>query len=174
MLRLKSIPDADLDAFFYMLNDPTLAVYTGSIPHPITKEWAQGRLDEKRAKEAEGTVEDWGLYDDEELVGTAGWFTTETGRRAIGYAIHRDHRGKGFATRAARLVIERMRSGGFSGKIYADYFKDNPASGRVLEKLGFEFLIETLGEAAARKGLSPSIEMVLPAEKTTEQPSLGD
>ncbi|WP_262694309.1 GNAT family N-acetyltransferase [Kordiimonas aquimaris] len=166
MLTLRSIPDTDLDAFFHMLNDPTLAVNTGSIPYPITRAWAQERLDKKRAMEVAGTAQDWGLYDGETLVGNAGWFTAETGGREIGYAIHRDHRGKGYATQAARLVVERIRSDGYRDKIYAGYFKDNPASGRVLEKLGFEFLTETLGEAAARTEPSPSIEMVLQAEVT--------
>ncbi len=156
MLQLKPIPDSDVDAFYEMISDPSLSVNTGSIPMGVDRAWALNRLRERREEEAAGKRVDDGLYDDETLVGMAGWFYNEHDQMEIGYAIHKDHRGKGLATRAAAMVVDKLREGGYNGAIFAQYFKDNPASGRVLEKLGFEKESSTEGPSASRVGLSPA------------------
>ena len=55
----------------------------------------------------------------------------------LGYWIARQHWGQGFATEAGRAVIQIAATLGYS-RVMAMHFLDNPASGRVLEKLGFE------------------------------------
>ena len=55
----------------------------------------------------------------------------------MGYWIARQHWGKGFATEACRSLIEIARTLKLP-RLEASHFIDNPASGRVLEKLGFE------------------------------------
>ncbi|MEL6542494.1 MAG: GNAT family N-acetyltransferase [Pseudomonadota bacterium] len=55
----------------------------------------------------------------------------------LGYWIARQHWGQGFATEAGRAVLEIARTLGYA-RVMAMHFLDNPASGRVLEKLGFE------------------------------------
>jgi ribosomal-protein-alanine N-acetyltransferase len=63
------------------------------------------------------------------------------GRSAeLGYYIARDHWGRGIATEAA-LAITRVgfESFGFL-KLTSGYHADNPASGRVLAKLGFTII----------------------------------
>lgn len=54
----------------------------------------------------------------------------------IGYWIARPFWGQGFATEAGRGVIEIARLLGHR-RLSAGHFVDNPASGRVLRKLGF-------------------------------------
>jgi len=54
----------------------------------------------------------------------------------MGYWIARQHWGKGFATEACRSLIEIARTLKLP-RLEASHFIDNPASGRVLEKLGF-------------------------------------
>ena len=54
----------------------------------------------------------------------------------LGYWIAREHWGQGFATEAGRAVIEIARVLGY-GEVIASHFLDNPASGKVLEKIGF-------------------------------------
>lgn len=159
--KLKSVPDEDLEQYYTLLKDPTLSINTGTIPYPVTREWAQERLDLRRREEDAGTRVDRGLYDGDTLVGIAGWFLNERDEMEIGYAIHKDHRGKGLATTAAGMVINLLRDGGFGGPIYAQYFKDNVASGRVLEKLGFTAVRETEGISAARGGSAPAWVMRL-------------
>ncbi|WP_128892222.1 GNAT family N-acetyltransferase [Erythrobacter sp. HKB08] len=55
----------------------------------------------------------------------------------LGYWIARQHWGQGYATEAGRGVIEIARMLGHDALV-ASHFLDNPASGRVLTKLGFE------------------------------------
>lgn len=55
----------------------------------------------------------------------------------IGYWIARDHWGRGYATEAGQAVLTIARTLGYE-RVLGSHFLDNPASGRVLEKLGFE------------------------------------
>lgn len=54
----------------------------------------------------------------------------------LGYWIARQHWGQGYATEAGRAVLEIAATLGYA-RVMAMHFLDNPASGRVLEKLGF-------------------------------------
>lgn len=54
----------------------------------------------------------------------------------LGYWIARDHWGKGYASEAARAVLSLARMLGHK-RLLATHSIDNPASGRVLEKVGF-------------------------------------
>ena len=70
------------------------------------------------------------------LVGSCGLIRKPSGAVELGYWIARDHWGRGYATEAGRQMIEIARTIGLR-RLDASYFSDNPASGRVLEKLGF-------------------------------------
>lgn len=158
-LELRPVPDDDLQLFFDLLNDESLAVHTGTIPHPISLDWARDRLAQKRTGEAAGTLVDRGLYLNGVLVGNAGWFTDD-GDVEIAYAIHRDYRGQGLATKAAQLVLDMLAASDHQGPIYAVYFADNPGSGRVLEKLGFRRIGELMGTGASRFGEHAQYKMI--------------
>jgi RimJ/RimL family protein N-acetyltransferase len=54
----------------------------------------------------------------------------------LGYWIGRPFWGQGYATEAARAVLSLAKSLGHK-RLVASHFVDNPASGRVLRKLGF-------------------------------------
>lgn len=70
-----------------------------------------------------------------QIIGAAGLGDHEDGVE-LGYWIARPYWGRGFATEAARGVIEVARLLAHDS-IGAGHFLDNPASGRVLRKLGF-------------------------------------
>jgi RimJ/RimL family protein N-acetyltransferase len=71
-----------------------------------------------------------------ELVGAAGFGRKPGGAVEIGYWIARAHWGQGYATEACRQLVDIARTLGLP-RLEAAHFIDNPASGRVLEKLGF-------------------------------------
>lgn len=71
------------------------------------------------------------------LIGTAGFGRRPDGSTELGYFISRPHWGLGYATEAARAVIAIARDGLRLKRLHASHFLDNPASGRVLEKVGF-------------------------------------
>ena len=72
-----------------------------------------------------------------ELVGGIGFGRTPEGELEFGYWIARPFWGGGLATEAGRAVVDIARHGLRLGKLHAGHFLDNPASGRVLVKLGF-------------------------------------
>ena len=73
-----------------------------------------------------------------QLVGSCALMRKKASRSVVlGYWIAREHWGRGYATEAGLQMIEIARTIGLE-RLEASYFVDNPASGRVLEKLGFE------------------------------------
>jgi RimJ/RimL family protein N-acetyltransferase len=72
------------------------------------------------------------------LIGGCGVHMSKDGEPELGYWIARRYWGLGFATEAARAVLNMARAAGVRG-IRAAHFTDNPASGNVLRKLGFRF-----------------------------------
>ena len=72
-----------------------------------------------------------------ELVGSCGLGRRPSGAVEMGYWIARGHWGRGIATEACRALIDIARTLGLA-QLEGSHFLDNPASGRVLEKLGFE------------------------------------
>jgi len=72
-----------------------------------------------------------------QLVGSCGLGRRPSGAVEMGYWISRPYWGRGIATEACRALIEIARTLGLA-QLEGSHFVDNPASGRVLEKLGFE------------------------------------
>ncbi len=69
------------------------------------------------------------------IIGSVGLGECEDGIE-LGYWIARPYWGRGYATEAASGVLEVARLLGYR-TINAGHFLDNPASGKVLRKLGF-------------------------------------
>ena len=90
---------------------------------------------------------DWRIFDliaseSGKVVGNCGYHTwwLDHNKAEIGYWLNERSRGKGYMTEAIKTVIKYgFDEMGFA-TIEADHFIDNPASGRVLEKVGFEKL----------------------------------
>lgn len=60
-------------------------------------------------------------------------------KAAIGYVIHKDYRNQGLAREANRALIHPPFEKIGINKLVALHDKDNPASGRVMEKSGMIF-----------------------------------
>lgn len=72
-----------------------------------------------------------------ELIGTVGLGRRPNDELEFGYWIARPFWGRGYATEAARAMVAIARDSLRLDRLHAGHFLDNPASGRVLEKLGF-------------------------------------
>jgi RimJ/RimL family protein N-acetyltransferase len=73
------------------------------------------------------------------LVGSCGLASVDGsggGDAELGYWIGRDYWGQGFATEVARALLRLAHTLGHR-RIEAGHFVDNPASGKVLRKVGF-------------------------------------
>jgi RimJ/RimL family protein N-acetyltransferase len=69
------------------------------------------------------------------IVGSCGMHS-ENGRVELGYWVSPEHWGRGYATEAVRGLLSLARLTGHR-RITARHALDNPASGRVLRKVGF-------------------------------------
>ena len=70
------------------------------------------------------------------LIGGVGIGPFEKEANEFGYWITPDAWGRGYATEAGAAVLRAARAAGIR-RVVAGHFLDNPASGRVLRKLGF-------------------------------------
>ena len=108
---------------------------------------------------------------DPELIGSIGFGRGTDGEREFGYWIARAHWGRGYATEAGRAVIDIARKGLRLPNLSAGHFTDNPASGRVLEKLGFRPIGRIAARYSAGRGAAAPcklFEFDLTAEAKTE------
>jgi RimJ/RimL family protein N-acetyltransferase len=104
------------------------------------------------------------------LIGGTGFGRMPDGRHELGYWIARPYWGLGFATEAGRAMIDIAR-GLRLKRIEASHFVDNPASGRVLHKLGFRptgAIVERYSAGRGANAPSRSYQLVLASETATE------
>lgn len=116
-----------------------IAAFTLNIPHPyedgIAEAWISGHQERFEHGETLGFAIT--LRSDGSLVGAIGLdIDRKNERAALGYWIGVPYWGQGYCTEAARGVV----SYGFEmvglNRIHASHFSGNPASGRVMQKVG--------------------------------------
>jgi RimJ/RimL family protein N-acetyltransferase len=94
------------------------------------------------------------------LVGGIGLHSEEDGLN-LGYWLTPDAWGRGYATEAARQVVAMARHALGQTRLAAYHHADNPASGRVLRKLGFREVGRGMRPSAARGRDVASVTMTL-------------
>lgn len=82
------------------------------------------------------------------IIGMIGFEQLDSEGEELGYWIGREWQGRGFATEAVRGVIEIAEALGLNS-LEAGHFIDNPASGKVLRKAGFQDTGEILPTTSA-------------------------
>ena len=92
------------------------------------------------------------------LVGSCGLGRRPSGAVELGYWIARPFWGRGLATEAGLALLDIARALRLPG-LQASCFLDNPASGRVLEKLGFEPLGITAPRLSCARGSEAPAKM---------------
>jgi len=130
----------DRDELAALLADETVVRNLSRVPWPYTAEDARSFIDLPQTHllprflitvPSSGGAGSGGAR----LVGGCGLSLIE-GEVALGYWIARREWGRGYASEAARAVVELARVLGHS-RVVASHYADNLASGRVLEKTGF-------------------------------------
>lgn len=140
-LLLRPFVMADAADVTRIVGDRELAADTLNIPHPyepgMAEAWIATHADGvHRTSPVVYAVTDRGTG---ALVGAVGLMLDAPHRRAeLGYWVARERWGDGVCTEAARAVLEY----GFGvlglERIHAHHFSRNPASGRVMQKLGMQ------------------------------------
>ena len=131
-LLLRQFRAEDAPAFVTLAGDPAVARMTSDIPNPLREADAAPWL-RRETGEIRFALEHRG-----QLVGGAGYFRRPSGAGELGFWIGRPWWGAGLATEATRAVVRHGFVQDGLQAFSSSHFIDNPASQRVLLKLGFQ------------------------------------
>ncbi|HYE26998.1 MAG TPA: GNAT family N-acetyltransferase [Allosphingosinicella sp.] len=127
----------DAPALFDAIGDERIVRNLATAPWPYRPEDAEAWLATERKPSEPSLLVFLHGGGAPELIGAVGFGRRPTGETEFGYWIARRHWGRGYATEAGRALLATARHGLRVRRLDAGHFLDNPASGRVLEKLGF-------------------------------------
>jgi RimJ/RimL family protein N-acetyltransferase len=127
----------DAPGLFEAIGDERIVRNLATAPWPYRREDAEAWLATERKASELSPLVFLCTGGAPELIGGIGLGRRPTGELEFGYWIARRHWGRGYATEAGRAVLAAARHSLRLKRLHAGHFLDNPASGRVLEKLGF-------------------------------------
>ncbi len=158
-LLLRPITRRDGRAFWRVANDPEQTRMTSSWVYPFTPEAAGTRF---AAVEANWSplAHKFAIVTDGQMVGTVGVY-----EGALGYWIGADFAGKGYASEAARAFCGHLFRHHHIPRVSACVYTDNPASRRILEKIGFRNLHLCREWCADRRAITPNWTFELTRER---------
>ena len=145
-LYLRPLTPSDAGDISTLAGDWDVARMTGRIRHPYSlvdaDQWISKLSDDEfvRGVEFEGR-----------LVGAVGYVPNDDGSAEIGYWIGKPYWGRGFATEAARALVNHCFRRERRPRLTCCHFADNTASARVIAKLGFRLTGRGKGWCEARK-----------------------
>ncbi|MCT9097834.1 GNAT family N-acetyltransferase [Haloarchaeobius sp. HME9146] len=134
-LSLRAVEPTDLDFLRQYQNDPDLrGRLTRAFPQTISD--AESFLNSVTVRDNLAFIATEGG----DRVGFVALFDVEhvPGRARLGYWVVPEHQGQGYATEMVTLVVDYAFDELRLHKVTADTLASNEASGRVLEKCGFE------------------------------------
>ncbi|MBX3341768.1 MAG: GNAT family N-acetyltransferase [Nitrospira sp.] len=137
-LRLRPFQTTDAEAVHRLAGSQDVAAGT-FLPHPMDRQAAQDWVTERLKDQAAGTGVTFAitLLENGELIGSIGMelvLAHEQGR--LTYWLGRDYWNQGYGTEAVTALVEYGFNSLSLHRIYAPHFHTNPASGRVLQKVG--------------------------------------
>jgi RimJ/RimL family protein N-acetyltransferase len=135
-LYLRPPVAADAAAVIAICGDWEVARRLSRVPHPYAHSDFRFFLEQVVVMEPTWAIV---LKETNALVGNIGLAPHQDGQSAgVGYYISRAHWSQGLATEAGQAVVRLGTEDIGYSRLTAGYHTDNPASGRVLAKLGFK------------------------------------
>jgi len=138
-LTLRPFTLEDAPRVHELVSNWNVASMVARIPHPYpdgaAEEWIRGHTKNRAAGDH------WPFAIETKragLVGAIRLSKTDSGSMELGYWIGEPYWGKGIASEAARVLVEFAFDILDLDHLTSGHFKDNPASGRVLTKRGFQ------------------------------------
>ncbi len=140
----------DAGALLKAVADEAIVRNLGSLPWPYNEDHARAFV----AREHSPYYPSFLLFQRTDgaprLIGACGLHNNH-GEAELGYWIARPYWGLGFASEAARAVVAIARAIGHD-RLVAGHFTDNPASARVLRKIGFRATGRTVMQHSKGRG----------------------
>ena len=161
----------DAPAMAHLLCDEAVARNVAKVPYPYTPAHAR----EFVSRDSGGTLPSLLIFArtraSPRLVGGIGLHRDEAGAIELGYWVGRRFWGLGFATEAGRAMVDLAPRGLRVRRLVSSHFCDNPASGRVLRKIGFRPTGATATRhSVARGGAVPCLLFARAAEDAVAEP----
>jgi len=140
-LLIRSFEREDIPAYAEIVADPRVTRYLGD-GKPYSYEQAAAYVEDLIARDSTTGISRYAVLLGDELIGFCG-FKDLGDHIDFGWRYAHRYWGKGYATEAARAVLEYgVEILGLSG-IVAVAYEANVGSVRVIEKLGFELVAKT-------------------------------
>ncbi len=147
--RLRRVRESDAPRIHEGTAESTTQHWLGHKPAPYTLDDAHDYVERRQELAATGQSVTWAIADPDSdvLLGTVLWFGWTPGVQCeIGYWTHPEARGRGLATKAARLVTDHVFETLGVKRVTLLAAVDNTASRRVAEALGFrQYGVERYG-----------------------------
>lgn len=147
-LLLRPLAMEDLEAVYEYTGDIANIPYMLFLPHESLEEAERFLEDtvQEWAKESPSYFE-FGMEYQGKLIGTMSAYKEDGGAEVeFGWVLHKDYRGQGFVTEAALAVKDFVVDSLRPKRLTAHCDKRNPASARVMERIGFTFSGEGMRE----------------------------
>ena len=177
-LILRPIGDRDAQNISTLAGDIDIARMTSTIPYPYPVISADFFIMTNRENRRRGLCYNYAvtLRDNDQLMGVVGVFRRgEDTALELGYWIGKPYWNQGYTTEACSAVLREAQQSLGVTRIVAGVFVDNPASLKVLRKLGFKSL-ETYGNwfSMARMERSKGVNLTLDFDAFDAKLSLQD
>ncbi|MEQ9519581.1 MAG: GNAT family N-acetyltransferase [Parvibaculum sp.] len=171
-LRLRPFSAEDAPRVAELLNNWNVASMLARVPFPYTQEGAVTWIATHNERREAGTDWPFAIETKNGLVGTIGIHQSGSDTMELGYWIGEPYWGKGITSEAARVLINFSFDILNLETLASNHYADNPASGRILTKSGFEKTGEGIRPCLARDKDLPSIEYHLTRERWQAQNKL--
>lgn len=159
-LRLRPVTPQDSGRITDLVADPRIHRMLARVPPGQTKAQTLAWIMTHERGRAADTNHVFALERGGLLVGIIGADRTETSLPfEIGYWLAPEAWGQGLCTEAGAALIGWLEAAGQGRALVAGHFADNPASGRVLSKLGFLPCGRNQMHSAGRGGTADHIMM---------------
>jgi ribosomal-protein-alanine N-acetyltransferase len=138
-LMLRPYTPSDIPALVPLIGARGVAATTLRIPHPYSESYAQDFIAQAQEDLSSGSCLRLGiiLRESNSQCGGIGLMIDSNHRHAeLGYWIGTPYWGNGYATEAAAAVVKYGFETLGLERIFASHFSKNPASARVLQKIG--------------------------------------
>lgn len=165
-LLLRPPEYSDAPAIAAWLSDYDVAKNLANITHPFSEADARTYVTAAHAKRAFGEGFAFAILDLESavLLGCCR-LTLADGRYKMGYWLGKPYWNRGYASEAAKRLVCFAFHDLKADSLWASWFADNPASGRILEKLGFRPVESYSRQCLARGGAFPCNRTTLTREE---------
>jgi len=164
----------DAPALFKAIADERIVRNLAQAPWPYRPADAQAFLMRERGPHEPACLIFLRTQGAPQLIGGIGLGRTDEGETELGYWIARPYWGLGFATEAGRAVVANARETLRLERLVAGHFLDNPASARVLCKLGFRPTGDTVRRYSAGRGVEAACRTFTLDLAETDQPAAAD